>query len=105
MPAPPSLLSVVADSLDGTSLHSLGAFGYFLVRGGLLADVGDSLIIVTNKEIGRRFAAKVAIDTIAIHIELAGYVLLIFFVDICHNVCGGLSNPALLFLIFLMILL
>ena len=98
----PSLLAVVADGLDGTSLHSLGALGYFLVRGGLLADVGDSLIIVTNKEIGRRFAAKVAIDAIAVHIELAGYVLFIFFVDICHNVCGGSFNPALLFLIFLM---
>lgn len=94
------LLAVVADGLNRAALHRLRAEGDFLVGGGLLADEGNTLVIVTGKEVLSRLAAKVAVDAVAVHVELAGHVLLILLVNISHSVYGAVCSPDYFFTFF-----
>lgn len=80
------LLAVVADSLDGATLHGLGAGGNLLIRRRLLADEGNTLVIIAGEEVGGGFAAEITVDAGAVDIELARYILFGFIVDIGHNV-------------------
>ena len=84
-----ALLAVVTDSLHGAAFHSFGAESNFLVCHRLLGDVGKTFVVITAKEIRGGLAAQVAIDAVAVNIELAGYILLSLIVDISHcRVCG-----------------
>ena len=79
-----ALFAIVTDSLHGATFHSLGAESNLLIGHGLLANEGKALVIIAGKEIRGGFAAKVAVDAVAVHIELAGNILLSLIVDIGH---------------------
>ena len=87
-----SLLAIVTDSLYRAAFKSLIAESYLIIGGGLLVDVGETLVVITSKEIGSSLAAQVAVDAVAVDIELAGNILFSFFVDIGHFVYG-VVNP------------
>ena len=97
---PAALLAIIADGLYGAAFHGLHAKLYLGIRLGLLANIGDTLIIVASEEVGSGIAAKVAVDAVAINIELAGNILFSFFVDIGHIVYGVLIAHTYFLLIF-----
>ena len=83
------LLAVITDGLHRATLKSLIAEFYLGISLGLLVHVGETLVVIAGKEIRSGFAAKVAVDAVAVDIELAGHILFIFFVDIGHFVYVG----------------
>ena len=86
-----ALLAVVADGLHGAAFHGLGAESHFIIGHRLLTNEGKPLVVVAGKEIRGGLAAEVAVDAIAVNIELAGNILFSLIVDIGHcRVCGGL---------------
>ena len=90
---PGSLLAVVADSLHGAAFHGLGAESNLIIGHGLLANEGKTLVIVAGEEIRGGLAAEVAVDAVAVNIELAGNILFSLIVDIGHcRVCGGCTH-------------
>lgn len=97
---PAALFAVVADSLHGAAFHGFHTDFYLSVCLGLLANIGNTLIIVAGEEVGSGITAKVTVDAVAIYIELAGNILFSFFVDIGHIVYGVLIAHPYFLLIF-----
>ena len=86
-----ALLTVIADGLHGATFHGLSAESNLLIGHGLLAYVGKTLVIIAGKEISGGLAAQIAVNAVAVNIELAGNILLSLIVDIGHcRVYGGL---------------
>lgn len=83
------LLAVITDGLHRATLKSLIAEFNLSISLGLLVHVGEALVIIAGEEIGSGFTAKVAVDAVAVDIELAGHILFCFFVDIGHFVYVG----------------
>lgn len=79
------VLAVVPDGFDRAALHGLAALGDLLVILRLLEDVGIAFVIGAGEIVRGRFAAKVAIDALAIDVELAGDVFRISVFAICHG--------------------
>lgn len=89
------LLAVITDGLDRAALHRFDAQLRFLIVGRLLANVGDTLIVIAGEEVRSGLTAKVAIDAVAVDVELAGHILFIFFVNIGHNSRGAYMPTAI----------
>ncbi len=90
-----ALLAIIANGLNGAAFHGFRAEGDLLIRHRLLADKGETLVIIAGEEVRSRLTAKVAVDAVAVNIELARNILFGFFVDIGHFVYGGcFSRPS-----------
>ena len=87
-----ALLAIVTDSLHGAAFHRLSAESNLLIGHRLLANEGKAFVIITSKEIRGGFAAKVAVDAVAVNIELTGYILLSLIVNIGHSRVCGVGN-------------
>ena len=81
-------LTVIADRLDGATLHGLGTGGKLLISDGLLLHIRNALVIIASEEVGSRLPAQIAVNAIAIDVELSGNIFLVFFINISHNVQG-----------------
>lgn len=84
-----SLLAVVADRFDRTTFKRFNTELDIFSRLRLSVYEGVPSVFVTGKEIRCSFTAKIAVDALFIHIELAGNILGPFFVFFSHSGSTG----------------
>src|SRR5438105_3610612 len=80
-----NLSTVAADRFDGATFHGFLAERFFLGIFGLLIDEGMAPVVVPFVIGRRRFAAKVAVDTLVVDVVRARDVFRIFICRISHN--------------------
>ncbi len=95
-----ALLAVITDGLNRAAFHGFRAGGDFFVRLRLAADVGHALVIIAGEEVRSGFTAQIAVDAVAVNIELARDILFGFIVDIGHFVYGGYFSRHTFWLVF-----
>jgi hypothetical protein len=88
--------AVVADGLDGAAFKGFHAKGSLFLGGRLLMDEGIAAFVMARKEIGRRFAAEIAVNALLIDVEFARGVVLPLLCFVSHGriqeCCSGMSS-------------
>jgi len=83
------LVTIVTDGLDRAAFHRLAALGKFLVGIRLFEDIRVAFVFSAIEVVRCGFAAEVAVDALAIHIEFARYVFRIFVFAVSHGIGKG----------------
>ncbi len=79
------LHAILTDGLDRAAFHGFAALGEFIVIDRLLINVRISLVLGAGKVIRRSLAAEIAVNALAVHIELACHVFDIFVFAVSHG--------------------
>ena len=78
-------VAVITDRFNWATFHRLSRLGEFFGIDRLFEDVGVPFILGTGEIVWCGFATEIAIDTLAIDVELAGDVFHIFVFAIGHS--------------------
>src|SRR5436853_152116 len=78
------LCPIVPNRLDRATFFGLFAARFFLRGLRLFINVGITSVVVALEVVGRRFAAKIAVNALVIHVVLAGDALRILVRHISH---------------------
>jgi len=69
------LRAIVANGLDGTSLHGFLAEGLLVRRRRLFEDEAVAAVFIAREIVRRSLAAQIAIDALVVHVVLPRHIL------------------------------